>query len=186
MLRPACGSLFALLLMQSSAFGQVLVSCDGPQSVEVTVWRGGLANVNRLSSRDRLCLEDLERRSIPIEEQLVPFEWGTPGLEEITTLMLAAPQLSGLLEQAAEEPGGVPAVISSGPDRDYPEALLAGATRTVVIGPVTDEIPQFILHLMIFEAGPSHLEVGIQSERGQPILLSWTRTPNDPEWSPAG
>ena len=47
MLRPACGSLVALLLMQSSAFGQVLASCAGPQSVEVTVWRGGLASANQ-------------------------------------------------------------------------------------------------------------------------------------------
>lgn len=186
MLRPACGSLVALLLMQSSAFGQVLASCDGPQSVEVTVWRGGLASATQLSSAERVCLEDLEWRIVQIEKQMVPFEWGIPGLEEITTLVLAAPQLSGLLEQAAEELDGIPTVISSGPDRNYRDALLAGGTRTVIIGPANDEMPQFILHLMIFEAGPSHLEVGIESESEQPILLSWTRTPNDPEWSPAG
>ncbi len=182
MLRPACGSLLALFLTQSPALGQMVATCESPQSVEVTVWRGASVSTAAVSEAERMCLEAVDQAEVQIAEPLRPIGWGVPELEVIRRLVLDSPGVSELAPRVLEG-SEEPTVGSSGIGRNYLDGMARTGTRAVIITPAVENTPERILHLVIYEASPGRVEVGVESPEGRPFRLSWTRDLDSPEWS---
>lgn len=127
MMRPLCGSLLALLVIQSSAFAQAMAPCEGPETIEIRVWRGSSLGAAVAPWQERVCLE--AEPSGEAAEPASPPGWGVPDLEEIATLVLASPEVVPLEQRSSVDPEQ-PLVIASNPGR-----LLSRGARLVGHGP---------------------------------------------------
>ena len=179
MMKSIAGATFALLWIQFPVLAQAPSSCESGEAVEIALWRGAQPSTE-VTSLGQVCLEDLEATGVQFDESFMTTAWGVPGLEEIAALVLASPQASGLMTMSSPDPEQPP-VIAAGADRGA-----TPGTRAVVVNPGTDGVAGRILHLMIVEASPNHLDVGVQSGVAGPIRLSWARTADHPEWAPGG
>jgi hypothetical protein len=188
-------------IMTKSAFGAVVLigvaavpgraqeaaQCEpaATPTSELVVWRGSARSVSEVPTvrPEAACEVDQEMAAseelaVSDEGLIVGEALGIPDLTEIEALVLASP---GIREAAAASSGeDVPEVI----ERTAPSGVRGHGVRAVFHDSAMGDAPHSMIHLIVRDASPEHLEVAVQPMNGAEVTLRWTRSVQDPTWSP--
>lgn len=152
---------------------------------ELVVWRGSARSVSEVPTvrPEAACEADQEMAAseeiaVSDEGLIMGEALGIPDLTEIEALVLASP---GIRETAATSSGeDVPEVI----ERAAPSGIRGHGLRAVFHDPARGDAPHSMIHLIVRDASPERLEVAVQPTNGPEVTLRWTRSVQEPTWSP--
>lgn len=186
MTRSILGAALLLLLGAGSVGAQESGMCAPSPMSELTVWRGTVLSVSEVPALlPQAACESVRQASSPGEiavsdAGLVLGEaLGIPDLTEIEALVLASPEIRGLLA-TPRAAGSVPEIV----ERSTSVSTGGRGLRDVIHDPALGDTPASMIHLIVREASPGRLQVDVQPLGGPEVTLRWTRSIQDPTWSP--
>jgi hypothetical protein len=167
---------------------EVLLVDPAPAVDGLVVWRGSARSVSRVPSwAERVCNEAYQRLSAAQNATpggVAEVGWGVPGLDEIEALVRASSEVQALIADgspsAAPATEATPAIVR-GDDVPVPRGarvILLDATD-----PAAD--PMRHLHLIVTEATPTAIQVGVDAGAQGEIELRWVRSAESPNWTPS-